>query len=1263
MCVKEFVFILTNVFTSFFVISFIYHGQRYWFAKKFYKEFLFSLHLDFIKGLNMRPDKSKEAFHRSKRRIQAFKASKMRNKHAKLRESFGTIQTKNVLRCSLLNVNGLSEASLANVETVVGSEKPDIVILLETKRRAEESGIDISVPGYSVHESRRSNNAGDRDGGGIAVYTKLGDGIIFKHHQPDIHNQAHAFVNSERLWITLDSRTSKTAVCGLYLGCQYSDDRHGTWNDAIYTVIQQEAFTLRSKGYRVLYLGDFNGHVGNNPLHGGIPGNTAGINTNGHRLLNFITNTDSININGMCRVPGDWNTRVCDGLWTRQRGGFSSIIDFALVSKEHANTVVAMTVDDKGLLPGGSDHNWIILDVTDKFVTKKRTTNLAVKKDRWDISENQDWSEYQKNVSDYASNIVEGDVDCLASGISSAILRAMHDTIGVKVNNPRKKPRLLPPALVHEIRVRDQLEANWKSLNSAHANQGSTLVAEAEAMYDRQHAKVSELLLDFRSARRSSIIKNCLGNSVKARKNFWSHVSPSKKQTSEISAVIDPTSGAVKCNNEDIKLLTEAHLLDTFNGSMEKIQPSKNVHIDHPYNMIRESFPGSSHDHPYSVDPSPSLPALDSSGTLEKDPSSWINREFSVEEVKDALKNLKNGKAYGWDQIPNEALKNLPVCMIEKVTHLFNKIKTSGKLPKGWNKGRVTLVHKRGLRELLTNYRPITVLISLSSLYSKLLNERLIAVTEEHKLLGEIQNGFRKGRCGADNNFVLDTILWKARAKGKPIHMAFLDISKAYDTVNREILWSKLASLGFSGDFLTALKTLYSDDCVDCVVNGMTTRQVFLRRGLRQGCSLSPILFALYIMDVGNDINISELGFKLGKVVVSGLLFADDLVVVAKSASGLKSLLTIVKKGFDKLKLAISVEKSQVVSPAGDIWEVGGEDGGVALTLDQVERYNYLGTWTYGGMYRTSVEKQKLCVKTAHKYKSTCIHVSRMGPDVVDVALCTWSNIAIPAILTGCEMIPFCETRIAEIERIQGQVAKFILGIGLSSPNICAQTELGLKPFRQLLLERQLKFYFRALYLHEDRWVHQALQDHLSGEWPSPYLQYMSKIRGLLGIFSPVPAPSMMKGLVGDYFLAKINTSISSLNWIFPVEKLSRSSYVCEDESSSVITQFKLDCAGLGDKIPRMGHNKKPFCPVCPHNVPNTGIHLLFACDSLAALRKETGILSFHTQCKQNGLSLSACYKNFVNGLDSFSKPVPKYAYLERGICMKAMRELWLSRW
>ena len=89
-------------------------------------------------------------------------------------------------------------------------------------------------------------------------------------------------------------------------------------------------------------------------------------------------------------------------------------------------------------------------------------------------------------------------------------------------------------------------------------------------------------------------------------------------------------------------------------------------------------------------------------------------------------------------------------------------------------------------------------------------------------------------------------------------------------------------------------------------------------------------------------------------------------------------------------------------------------------------------------MYRTAVEKQRLCVATAHKYKNSCINVSRRGPDAVDVVLFTWKNVAIPAILTGCEMIPFCETKISEIERIQAQIAKFALGLSSSCPNICA---------------------------------------------------------------------------------------------------------------------------------------------------------------------------------------------------------------------------------
>ena len=196
------------------------------------------------------------------------------------------------------------------------------------------------------------------------------------------------------------------------------------------------------------------------------------------------------------------------------------------------------------------------------------------------------------------------------------------------------------------------------------------------------------------------------------------------------------------------------------------------------------------------------------------------------------------------------------------------------------------------------------------------------------------------------------------------------------------------------------------------------------------------MLFALYISKVGNVITSSNLGFAVGNVTISGMLFADDIVLVTRTAKGLKTLLDQVKLEFDRLRLVISHDKSQIISPDNIDWNLVDSRTMEERTLRQVSLYKYLGVLTYNSMYKTGAEKQKQCVKTAHKYKGSCIHVSRMGPDIVEVIQCTWMNVAVPAILNGCDFMPFCDTRIAEIERIQAQLAKFALGLSASSPNL-----------------------------------------------------------------------------------------------------------------------------------------------------------------------------------------------------------------------------------
>ena len=719
--------------------------------------------------------------------------------------------------------------------------------------------------------------------------------------------------------------------------------------------------------------------------------------------------------------------------------------------------------------------------------------------------------------------------------------------------------------------------------------------------------------------------------------------------------------GVIKCDPAEIAVEVEKYLCNVFQGSLHPVHHCTPKRTPAPV-LTGTTTP--SFDHLYATKPNPTLPCTDNSVNINNNPSKWLDRQFTKEEILNIAKDLNNNKACGFDKIPNEFIKNAPDRLFTFLTILFNRIKDENVFPCGWNRGRITLVHKRGLRVKLSNYRPLTVLISLCGLYSKVLNGRLSQIVELHGLLGEAQCGFRKGRGSADNIFILNTIFWKARAEKSSVHLGFIDITKAYDSVNRELLWKKLSQIGINGKFLSTLQSMYTGDTVDSVVNGVTTQKIHLKRGLRQGCSLSPLLFNLYISDIGHDLTLSGEGFHIGKgVTVSGLLFADDIVVCSKTASGPKDLLNMVNRHCEQLKLVVSEEKSQVISPTDNAWDLVGEDG-LVRTLQQVIQYKYLGVETFSSIFRTFSAKQKKCVQTAKKYLHACIHLGKCGSDLIKIAMTTWESVAVPSILYGCESVIFCETRISELESIQSQVAKRILGVPKNTSNLCAQTELGFKPMRLRLLILQLQFYFRVLRLPEARWVKIAMLSHLKGTCGRDYTQYICKLRTSAMLYDAPPTIHYLRQHLFRWSLCSINSSLinsSSLIGLPLLESFTKARYVCPSEHLTTIACFKMHNAGLGNKCPLEGHEQFSTCPMCPSPTPLNEEHVLFACQALHQIRRDTGLDTFKTMCTLQNFSLSKMYSFFVNGWDILGHPIPLSDYFERGSSMAAMRSAWLQ--
>ena len=284
-------------------------------------------------------------------------------------------------------------------------------------------------------------------------------------------------------------------------------------------------------------------------------------------------------------------------------------------------------------------------------------------------------------------------------------------------------------------------------------------------------------------------------------------------------------------------------------------------------------------------------------------------KPFTMGELKAAIRRIKRKGAPGADDIPPSFLKELGPKALNELLEIFNASFNRADIPQLWRHAIVIPLLKAGKpASEIASFRPISLTSCVVKLFERMITERLYNMAEQQNWIVKQQAGFRKARCCEDQVLKLIQCIsdgMQQQPAQKSV-MALLDFSKAYDRTWRERLLLKLCKLGAPMQIIRWIAAFLRTRTAEVMINGTLSKRVRMKQGLPQGSVLSPLLFLLYINDIGDLI----------PAEADHILFADDASLVAMDTNldaankKLQAAVSVVEQWSVLNKLDLNVSKS-----------------------------------------------------------------------------------------------------------------------------------------------------------------------------------------------------------------------------------------------------------------------------------------------------------------------------------------------------------------
>jgi reverse transcriptase-like protein len=351
---------------------------------------------------------------------------------------------------------------------------------------------------------------------------------------------------------------------------------------------------------------------------------------------------------------------------------------------------------------------------------------------------------------------------------------------------------------------------------------------------------------------------------------------------------------------------------------------------------------------------------------------------------------------------------------------------------------------------------------------------RLTSYSDEFECLAEEQCGFRSGRGTLDQIFTLHEILASRRERKKHTFRAFLDARHAYDRVWRDGLLYRLVECGVNGRMLRFVSSMLSATNRHVAAHGAQSAEFTTTVGLPQGAVLSPLLYAIFINALVDDLKSRGLGVNVFGRKVGILLYADDIVLIAESAEQLQQMLDCTSEYATRWQFRFNTKAGKsdvVVMPLAAAGDHQFRMGDGVLNISQ--EYKYLGVemgrtgqgcWTN---YLERAERKAMAAMQALTYSV----VAGSKPLWVSTATHLFKTLVRPILEYGGAIYgPMCsEAALATLERVQVRFGRRVLHLQQAIPGEYIRRELGLESMKERVLVASLRFFDHLASMPDER--------------------------------------------------------------------------------------------------------------------------------------------------------------------------------------------------